>query len=291
MLPQPNEDRTVPPGAPTLTDSAFSSLKLDTHRFFESLTGGHMRLLIVPALVVAAATWLAPTSHADEDPKEIVKKAIEAHGGAENLKKFLGARAESKGSITFMGMDFEFTTQSISQYPDKQKSVIQIDFMGNSLSITQSINGDHVSLMVNNMSQEVPDEQKQELKRGIEMQKVMNLIPLLEDKDYELKVIPGVKVNDRDTVGIAVTGRERPEIKVYFDKETYLLVKVERKALDPSMAGVEVLQETILADYKDFNGVKKPMKTTILHDGKKFMEAVNTKLEVVEKIDDKEFSD
>ncbi|MCX7701834.1 MAG: hypothetical protein N2039_13230 [Gemmataceae bacterium] len=250
-----------------------------------------MRHLVVSALAILATTWLVPTTHADDDPKDIVKKAIEAHGGADNLKKFLGTRAESKGSISIMGMDFEFTTQSISQYPDKQKTIIQLDFMGNSLSIVQSINGDQVSLMVNNMSQEVPDEQKQELKRGIEMQKVMNLTPLLEEKDYELKVIPGVKVNDRDTVGISVTGRERPEIKVYFDKETYLLLKVERKALDPSMAGVEALQETILADYKEFNGVKKPMKTTIFLDGRKFMDAVNTKLEVVEKIDDKEFSD
>lgn len=258
--------------------------------FPETWRGGHMQRLIAPTLALVALTWLASPSPADE-AKDIVKKAIEAHGGAENLKKYLGTRAESKGSLTFMGMDFEFTTQSVSQYPDKQKSVIQIDFMGNSLNITQSINGDQVRFSVNNMAQDVPDEQKQELKRGILMQKVMNLTPLLEEKDFELKVIPGVKVNDRETVGIAVTGQERPEIKLYFDKETYLIAKVERKALDPSMAGVEVLQETILADYKDFNGVKKPMKTIIYQDGKKFMEAVNTKLEVVEKIDDKEFSD
>ncbi len=249
-----------------------------------------MRRFMISLVTTVCWTWCAPSIFAD-DATEIVKKAIQAHGGAENLKKYLGIRAESKGTLSFMGMDFEFTTQSVAQYPDKQKTTIQIDFMGNSISIVQMINGDRISFTVNNMAQDVPEDQKVELKRGIEMQKVMNLTPLLEEKGYELKVIPGVKVNDRDTVGIAVTGQDRPEIKVYFDKETLLMTKVERKALDPNMGGAEVTQETILADYKEFNGVKKPMKTVILQDGKKFMEAVNTKLEVVEKIDDHEFSD
>jgi hypothetical protein len=64
-----------------------------------------------------------------------------------------------------------------------------------------------------------------------------------------------------------------------------------RKALDPNMSGEEVVQETIVSDYKDFKGVKKPMKTVVLINGNKFMEATNTKVEVLEKIDDKEFSD
>jgi hypothetical protein len=228
---------------------------------------------------------------AAQDAKQIVKKAIEAHGGADNLTKYKGVRSESKGVVSLMGADIEFTNQSVSQYPDKQKSTIRIDFMGNEITIVQMIQGDRVGLTVNGMSQEIPEAQKRELRETIEMQKILNLVPLLEDPRYELKTIPGVDVDGRATVGIAVSGKDLKEVKIYFDKETYLIVKSVRKALDPNMSGEEVVQETIVSDYKDFKGVKKPMKTVVLINGNKFMEATNTKVEVLEKIDDKEFSD
>lgn len=250
-----------------------------------------MRCTILAVFVISWVTNFPLTTAAAEDAKEIVKKAVAAHGGADKINKFKGVRSESKGVISIMGTDFEFTNQSVSQFPDKQKSTIQIEFMGNSITVVQLVNGERVSLTVNGMAQEIPESQKTELREAIQLQKIMNLTSLLEDGRYELKVIPGVKVDDRETVGIAVGGKDLKEVKVFFDKQTYLVAKVERKAHDPSLSGDEVNQETIVSDYKEFNGVKKPMKTVILLDGKKFMEAVNTKVEVVEKIDDKEFND
>lgn len=249
-----------------------------------------MRRLFFPALALSLMLGVAGRAAAQEDPKEIIKKAIAAHGGAEKLDKFKGAKSSSKGSISIMGLDLEFTADSVSQFPDKQKTTIKMDVMGNAVTVVQLINGDKMSLTVNGMAQQVPDAQKAELKSTVELQKIMLLTPLLKDAGYELKALPGVKVDGKDTVGVQVNTKDLKDVKLYFDKSTYLIAKAERKGSDP-MGGGEVQQEMIMSDYKDVQGLKKPMKTVMNNDGKKFMESTTTSTELVEKIDDKEFSD
>jgi len=249
-----------------------------------------MRRLLLPALAMGLLVVLAGRSAAQDDAKEIVKKAIAAHGGADKLEKFKGSKSSGKGTIALMGMDLEFTTDVISQYPDKQKTTVKLEVMGNAITILQMINGDKMTLSVNGMAQEIKDAQKDSLKQSIAMQKVTNLVPLLNEKGYELKVIPGVKVGDKETVGLEVKGKDLKDVKVYFDKTTNLIARVEHKGLDP-MGTEEINQEVVLSDYKDVQGLKKPMKTIMTHNGNKFMEQTVTKIELSEKIDDKEFAD
>jgi len=249
-----------------------------------------MRRLTFPALALGLMLGLAGRGAAQDDPKEIIKKGIAAMGGAEKLDKFKGSKSSSKGSISIMGLDLEFTADSISQYPDKQKTTIKMDVMGNPVTVVQMVNGDKMSLTVNGMAMQVADAQKAELKRSVEFQKIMNLTPLLKE-GYELKPLPGVKVDGKDTVGVQVSNKEITDVKLYFDKSTSLIVKAERKGMDPSGGGGDVLQEMFMSDYKDVQGLKKPMKTLMNNDGKKFMESTTTSTELSEKIDDKEFSD
>jgi hypothetical protein len=250
-----------------------------------------MRRLLLPALTMGLLVGLAGRAAAQDDAKELIKKAIAAHGGADKIDKFKGARAAAKGSVSLMGMDLEFTADTISQFPDKQKITIKLDFGGMAATVIQTVNGDKASLSFNGMSMPLPDAQKDSLKQSCAIQKMMNLTPLLSDKGYELKAIPGVKIGDKETVGVEVKGKDlKDPVKVYFDKSTNLIARVEHKGLDP-MGMNEINQEITMSDYKDVQGVKKPMKTVVSHDGTKFMEQNVTKLELVEKIDDKEFAD
>jgi len=246
--------------------------------------------MLLPALALGLLVGVAGRSAAQDDAKEIIRKAIAAHGGAEKLEKFKGARSASKGSISIMGMDLDFTADMVSQFPDKQKTTIKLEVMGNAATIVQLLNGDKMSLTVNGMPAPLMDAQKDSLKQSLALQKVMNLTPLLSDKSYELKAIPGTKVGDKDTVGVEVKGKDLKECKVYFDKDTNLIARVDHKGMDPTGMN-EVDQQVTLSDYKDVQGVKKPMKTVMTHDKQKFMESTVTKVELSEKIDDKEFSD
>ncbi len=250
-----------------------------------------MRRLLVSFLAFGLAVGLVSRAAAQDDPKEIVKKAIAAHGGADKLNKYKASRNSSKGTISLMGVDLDFTSDTVSMYPSKQKIVIKMDFMGQSITVVQMIVGDKVSQTVNGTAQEIPDAQKAELKQSMEMQHAMNLTPLLQDKEFKLKSIPAIKVNGKEAAGVAVTGTNLKEIKMYFDRASHLLVKLERMGADPTGGGGEVKQEMFLSDYQDVSGLKKPTKVSMTNDGKKFMESTVIRQQVMEKIDDKEFAD
>ena len=73
-------------------------------------------------------------------------------------------------------------------------------------------------------------------------------------------------------------------MKLFFDKETGLLAKIEHPAVD-LLSGKEVAEELVLSDYEDKDGLKYAMRSTLYRDGKKIMDGKVTKLEFVEKLD------
>jgi hypothetical protein len=252
-----------------------------------------MRRILISTLALGLLLATVRNAAAQDDAKEIVRKAIAAHGGADKLNKFKGYRESSKGTISIGGMELEFTVESVTQLPDKQKSSIKLDVMGMAVNIVQMANGDKFTLTVNGNSMPVTDVQKSDAKESMDLDRMLNLTPLLSDKGFAMKTLPPIKVDGKDAVGIEVDGPALKGAKIYFDKETSLTVKAERKAISPENpgGGEKVTQEAFMRDYKDVNGIKKPMKMTVQNDGKKFIESTVTKAEAVEKVDDKEFSD
>src|SRR5258706_223613 len=102
---------------------------------------------------------------------------------------------------------------------------------------------------------------------------------------------PGDGPDPKGTIATAIQDHGRKDIqegKLHSDKGTYLLAKVERKGTAP-MSTDEVKQEIFLSDYKEVQGVKRPTKTVMNNDGKKFMESTVTEQKFLEKLDDKDF--
>ncbi len=71
-----------------------------------------------------------------------------------------------------------------------------------------------------------------------------------------------------------------------FDKESGLLVKTQRQGRGRGAKGspADVDEEQFLSDYKKVNGVMTPMKTTVKHDGKKFMSYTLSNVEILESL-------
>src|SRR5262245_16129084 len=86
-----------------------------------------MRRMLLPALAMGLLVGFAGRAAAQDDAKEIVRKAIAASGGADKLAKFKGSRTSAKGVISMMGMDLEFTADAVAQYPDKQKTTVKLE--------------------------------------------------------------------------------------------------------------------------------------------------------------------
>jgi hypothetical protein len=239
-----------------------------------------MRIRLILSLV---ALGLVAGRGAADDAKAVVEKAIKAHGGEEKLTKYKAAKVKAKGTLQLMGTDIEFTADASTMFPDRYREEIKMDIMGNKLEIVQVFDGKKGWVSTQGMTMEVQGAQLDELKDQAYGNYLESLVPLVKEKQFELTLLDETKVDGKAAVGVKVASKGHKDIKMYFNKESGLLVKTEHKAVDPGMQEVEA--ETYYRDYKDVSGTKQAMKQLVKHDGKKFLEAEVTEIKLMEKID------
>src|SRR5262249_17540947 len=116
----------------------------------------------------------------------------------------------------------------------------------------------------------------------------LTMIGPLADKELSFAPLGESKVNDKPAVGVKVSSKGHRDVNLYFDKDNGLLVKMEVRVKD-MMSGQELAQEVLYSDYKEIEGIKRPMKSTIKRDGKVFVEVTWSDYKILEKLDDKTF--
>ena len=89
-----------------------------------------------------------------------------------------------------------------------------------------------------------------ELQESTYIEYVSGLLPLLKEK-FELTSLGEAKVRNQPVAGVLVKSKNHPDIKLYFDKTTALLIKIEFQRKEPN--GKPMLMETYLSDYRDFS--------------------------------------
>lgn len=219
-------------------------------------------------LILAAAFALTPSARADEAAEKVIKKAIEAHGGEKALEAVKAGDMSIKATLDIMGTDVDFEGEAAYSFPDKMAVTLNGEVMGQKIAIVQVVNGDKVSMTVNGMPIPVEDSQKDELKQSAVEQQVGLIVPLL-DKKYTLSVEADEKVGAAEATVVRASRKGLKDTKLFFDKKTHLLVRMQRQGLDQS--GQEVDTVSDLTDYKKVDGVQTPMTVKVLNDGKAFM--------------------
>jgi hypothetical protein len=240
-------------------------------------------------LSLAVSIVLAGTARvgAAEGVEAIIDKAIKAHGGGEKLAKLPAFQSKAKGTLELLG-GISFTQESAVQPPGQFKEVVQMDIMGQAVTVTTVFNKDKGWIKANDKEIEVTDQILAELKEAAHAMRVGGLVGLKE-KGMELSALGEAKVNDRPAVGVRVSAKGFRDVSLYFDKETGLMAKVERRVHD-EQSGQEVNEERFVSEYQDVGGRKLPKKVVIHRDGKKFMEAEVLEVKALEKLDDSEFA-
>jgi hypothetical protein len=245
-----------------------------------------LALLSIPAFLGVGA----PVRAADDQPKDVIARAIKAHGGEELLAKSKAGTSAAKGKMNIPGVgDVEFNQESCHMLPDKFKETIQMTIMGTNINVVTIVNGDKQFLILNGKEMDLDDATKESLKGLGHMLKLGRLTSLLKDKDYELSLIGEDKVEDKPAIGVRVTTKGQKDVSMWFDKKTNLLAKLEYRGTDPFTKG-EVNEERIIAEYMtNKDGIPMPKKVIIKHDGKAFLEIEMSDAQLLEKIDDAEF--
>jgi hypothetical protein len=248
-------------------------------------------------LGLAFALVAAGAAAADDKAEAVVKKAIEAHGGADALNKYKAARFKMAGDLSIMGMDIEFTGSLAYNLPDRYRLGLSLEVMGQKVDLQQVVKGDKVKSTITAGGMTLPspggDAEKEELRTAAVMQEAEQFTPLLDAKKFTIKSADDADVNGKKAAVVVVQPKGvKKEFKMYFDKDSGLLVKTAHRGTGPGDdgQGKEVEEESYASDYKKVKGIQVPGKLVINHDGKKFMEVKLSDYELLEKIDDKEFT-
>jgi acetyl esterase/lipase len=247
-----------------------------------------MRNLLLGTLVVLL--WGSTGLAGEEEARAIIAKAVKAHGGAEHLARLKAVRVRAGGSITANKAGVEFTYQTVWQSPGRLRNVLQMPVGNQKLTVIQILDGDRGWASVNGLTTPLDEKRLGEMKAQAHVRRLLPLTPLLEDKAYRLTALDETTVNDRPALGVKVAAKGQRDVRLYFDKETGLLVKVERQALDEGTMK-EVRQEQFLSDFGDRDGLKTERKQVWHRDGKKVLEMTFTEIKYPEKIDAAEFAD
>jgi hypothetical protein len=250
-----------------------------------------MSRLVRASLAAAVVLAFAPGARAADDPKEIVAKAIKAHGGEEFLTKYKAVQVREKGKITLPGMaETEYSEETSYMLPDKFKQSLEMEIMGMKFVMNALIVGDKVTVegMVAGQKLDLGDETREAYKDVPYILNVLQFVPLVKDKKYELNLIGEDKVDGKPVVGVRVSAKDQKDISLFFDKTSGLMLKMEHRTKGPG--GAEVVESRLTKEYaKDKDGVPYAKKTLVLHDGKTFIESEAAEHKFLEKLDDSEF--
>jgi hypothetical protein len=245
-----------------------------------------MRKILLAVFTAAVSLGAAPAP-ADDEAQAVIERAIKAHGGFDRLSHVRADRVKARGVLIVNGRETPFQSETTVQLPSQFRNVLQLEGDRKTVFV-EVLNGDKVYFTLDGQPQKVDDNLTAELRETMQLNRAIRLVPLLTDKAYALEALGEVKVEDQPCLGVKATAKGRRELRLFFNKESGLLVKTEHPMDDG--AGKEVVQEEFYSAFEDVKGYKRPKKVAAYRNGKKIMEAETTDVQYLDKVDDAEFT-
>src|SRR5262249_32149041 len=205
------------------------------------------------------------------------------------LSQIKAATWKAKGKITFGDNANDFASQVTVQGLGQFRQEFEGDFGGNKFKGVTVLSGDKGWRKFGDMNINLDKDAVANEKRVVYLQVIpITLVPLKE-KGFKIDTAGEEKVGGKAAVGITATGPDGKEVKLYFDKDSGLPVKLVAKVV--GFMGDEFTQETTFENYKDFGGIKKATKVENKRDGQKFLEQEITEFKALDKVDPKTFTE
>jgi hypothetical protein len=243
-----------------------------------------MRAAATAILLSAIASW----ARADDAAKAILDKALAAHGGADKVTKFKAGVWTAKGSISLLVAPAPCTVEWSVEFPFRKKEIVELDFKGLKSAFIRAVDGDKGWLHLGIQPADMEGNDLSEAKEQVYATWVQLLVSVHEP-GMKLSTLPETKVHDRPAVGVRVSSEGHRDVDLYFDKQTGLRVRSVTKVKD-DLTGVEVEQDTLYSDEKEFGGVKHPTKLVIRRAGKVFLDIKVIDFKTMDKLDAKVFA-
>jgi hypothetical protein len=248
------------------------------------------RLFQVSLTLVVVTALVAPARAADDaQAAAVLDKAIKALGGEEKLAKAKTVNWKAKGSINFGDNENPFTSETTMQGLDHMRGEFEADFGGQMFKGVTVVAGDKGWRKFADMSTEMDRDALENEKRMMYLQYTAATLVPLKQKEFTLQSAADEQVAGKPAAAIKVTGPDKKDFTIYFDKQTGLPVKQVAKVT--GFMGEEFTQESTYDGYKDFDGIKKATKIEAKRDGQTFIKQEISDFKVLEKADAATFSE
>lgn len=239
------------------------------------------RVASLALMVGLVAAMAGRTADDRETALRVVQQAIQAHGGEDRLARTKFLVRDAKGVIS-LNKDVPFTTKLSIAFPERFRDVIEAD----QLKLTRVLNGDQGWQAGFGATMEMPKEEVADLREELYVLWLMTLLPL-KDSAFELSSLPDAPVEGRPASGVQVVHKGRPDIKLYFDKQTNRLVKIQREA---RVAGLVGKKEYVFGDFRELQGITLPTRQIEYMEGKKLTTLTINSYDFPDRLDDSLFT-
>jgi hypothetical protein len=241
------------------------------------------------AVILTMASALAGGSSLRADGGEaalaVVEQALRAHGGEAALAKTRNLHRVGKGSLSVSGQQFPFSIETTMQLPDRMRDTTDLDVGGQKNRVLTVVNGEKVWQTLGADQKELDKERAGELRDEAFVLWLTTLVPL-KDRSVTVTLLPPANVLGKPASALKVTAKGRPDVTLFFDKQSGLLIKIERPA---KQAGIALKREYFLAEHKDFGGAKLPTRWLEVMNGTKAVDLTLTSYDFPSRIEDKVF--
>jgi hypothetical protein len=249
-------------------------------------------LVVVALAAYLSWNWSSPPKFPSDQPKEdpaevqkrvarareIIKEAIEAHGGEKAVEKTLTGSIKTRAKIPRTPNVFmEVTTEERFRLPEQFNRVCRWEENGKQITEETDYRDRILSFRRNNDNWD--RKSCPPLPRAAFWHAMLALLPKLLEQDCQLgQVLQEQNPDWRQMDGITVTSVAASG-QFYFDKETKLLSKWKGSINFPPGSNEVIEGEVAYSDYKEKDGVKFPRKLTFYING------IQNGDQVVEKVD------
>jgi hypothetical protein len=207
-----------------------------------------MRRSVSPFLAAVLLLGLGGRVRGQEaEARALIDRAIAAQGGLAKLSREVASRRKIKG--VFHGDRFTFTGATFSEPGKRLRIELDGTIKNGPASVILVYNGTRGWASYNGSTRELDEAAMERHRRASYADRVSGLVTLVKDKGYKLTLLGESIIKGKPAVGLRVEKAGKPDVLLYFDKQSGLLVKSSNRVQDPDKRR-EVEQVLYYFDYR-----------------------------------------
>jgi zinc protease len=208
--------------------------------------------------LVRAKEAVPSGAEAKQRALELIKQAVEAHGGRKAIEGVHGLRSKATMTLSMGGQSMKGETEEVAIFPDKYRMQMTLP-MG---QMVQGYDGKVAWMSQGPQTREMPEQVAKEIRNGIMRSGSLGLLRSALDGSAE------VAATDANTV---IWKQGETTVRMTFDPQTKRVAKLAYRGI--GMAGPADV-EVEYGDYRKVGDVWWPHHANITQNGQKFGEIV-----------------